>query len=176
MYFIQLFRCLKKGRNPVLEILPERAIVDGSVFDELNQAKWFVNNNGYVRRKVNNGGSTVNYAMHAEVMRINGISQPGPEYTVDHIDGNKLDNRLRNLRWANREQQGVNTVLRRNLPRGVTKRGKKYVAQLTSRTKKVHIYIGTFSTPEDASIAFENVWLAINPELAQFRRDSNLPT
>lgn len=171
MYFISLFRCIKKGRHPVLEILPEQAIVDGNVFDELNQFKWFVNPKGYVRRKVNQGGTTINYAMHSEVMRINEISQPGPDYTVDHIDGHKLDNRLGNLRWATRVQQGVNTIRKSSgLPRGVAKIGNRYVARLTSHSKGLHIHIGTFATPEDAAMAFEAKWAEVHPELIQYRR------
>lgn len=171
MYPITLFRCIKKGRKPVLEVLPEQAIVDGNVFDELNQFKWFVNAKGYVRRKVNQSGTTINYAMHAEVMRINGISQPGPDHTVDHIDGNKFDNRLVNLRWATRVEQGVNTSRKNStLPRGVMRRGSRYVAQLTSRSKGIHLHIGTFDTPEAASQAFEAKWSEVHPELAQYRR------
>jgi hypothetical protein len=172
MYMIHLFKCVKKGKNPVLELLPISAIVDGNVFDELDQFKWFVNAKGYVRRKVNQSGTTVNYAIHSEVMRINQISQPGPDYTVDHIDGNKLDNRLRNLRWATRVQQLVNTVCKSSgLPRGVTRRGNRYAAQLTSRSKGIHLHIGTFDTPQEASVAFESKWAEVHPELICFRRN-----
>jgi hypothetical protein len=172
MYRIALFRCVKKGRSPILETLPQCATVDGNAFDELDQFKWFVNAKGYVRRKVNHSGTTINYAMRAEVMRINGIAQLGPDYTVDHIDGDKLNNCLANLRWATRVQQGVNTIRKRSgLPRGVTRRGDRYAAQLTSRSKGIHLHIGTFDTPIQASDAFESKWAEVHPELICFRRD-----
>lgn len=171
MYKINLFKCIKKGRSPVLEVLSQCATVDVLAFEELNQFKWFVNAKGYVRRKVNQAGATINYSMHAEVMRINGITKPGPDYTVDHINGNKLDNRIENLRWATRVQQGVNTVCKSSgLPRGVTKRGCRYVAQITSRSKSVHLHLGTYGTAQEASEAFERKWSEIHPELIQFRR------
>lgn len=170
--YISLFKCVKKGRAPILEILPESTLVDDAFFSELDQFKWFLNAKGYVRRKVNVGGKTVNYAMHSEVMRIAGVHQPDAGYTVDHINGDKLNNCLDNLRWANPSQQGVNKLARNGsiVPRGVYRRGSRFVAQLTSQSKCVHIYIGTFDSAEEASAAFEAKWAEVNQDLLQFRR------
>jgi hypothetical protein len=47
--------------------------------------------------------------LHRYVLQWNRVQQPAPAYyTVDHMDRNTLNNRLRNLRWATRSMQGLN--------------------------------------------------------------------
>lgn len=167
---IDLWKCVKKGRMPVLEKLSQQAIVDKEVFEELNAVHWFLTAKGYVRRKIRMNGQTINFAMHAEVMRVAGTPRPSNTHTCDHINGDKLDNRVANLRWATPVQQAVNTRWNRTLPRGVMKRGNRYVAQITSRSKNVHLHLGTFDTEEEASAVFEKAWSELHPDLLAFRR------
>jgi len=52
--------------------------------------------------------------------------KPNDNYSVDHINKDKLDNRRENLRWATQSQQNTNTDKRnrkhnaRSLPEGIT--------------------------------------------------------
>ena len=64
---------------------------------------------------------------------------------IDHIDGNKTNNKISNLRVANKSINGLNRA-----SNGVyfCKRGKKYIANIMNNYK--HIHIGTFSTHEEA--------------------------
>jgi hypothetical protein len=50
---------------------------------------------GYYQVSINSHKRLV----HRLIMEHFGPPKPGPEYEVDHINRNKLDNRLENLRW-----------------------------------------------------------------------------
>jgi len=73
---------------------------------------------------------------------------------VDHIDGDKTNNSLTNLRWCTRQEN------QRNLPinktntsgvKGVTFANKKWRAQIRIDGKKIHL--GLYETIEEASRA-----------------------
>ena len=67
---------------------------------------------GYARIHINNkslsekGISTV--CVHHLVMDAWGTPKPGENYTIDHIDRNKLNNNIRNLRWCTQSEQNKN--------------------------------------------------------------------
>lgn len=80
-----------------------------------------------------------------------------PSLEVDHIDGDGLNNRRKNLREATSSQNKHNTGLRKNNSsgyKGVTwdKKNSKWQAQITlcRKVKK----LGRFATPEEAYEAY----------------------
>ena len=78
-----------------------------------------------------------------------------PEKGLDHINRNRSDNRLCNLRLANQSENTQNTAIRKNNTsgyKGVTfcKNTNKWISQIMINYK--HIYIGKYETPE---IAYE---------------------
>jgi hypothetical protein len=80
-----------------------------------------------------------------------------PAGNLDHINGNKRDNRIVNLRQCNQSQNMVNTGRQSNNKtgyRGVRLRsdGKKYDAQIGLNGKRYHL--GSFDTPEEAAEAY----------------------
>ncbi|MFH5067193.1 HNH endonuclease [Enterobacter cloacae complex sp. 2024EL-00215] len=81
-----------------------------------------------------------------------------PDGEIDHINGVKSDNRLRNLRIANRSENTKNIGRRRRNTTGfkgvskVTGMKSRWCARITSNRETIHI--GSFSTPEEAYDAY----------------------
>lgn len=94
----------------------------------------------------------VRVMMHVFLM---GGSREG--FTVDHANGNTLDNRRENLRWATRAQQARNIHhgRGRSIYKGVSwaKRQRKWVASifLAGNSKQ----IGYFDSEDDAARAYD---------------------
>ena len=74
--------------------------------------------------------------------------------TIDHINRVKTDNRLSNLRPANRLQQSWNAKKssRGSYPKGVWKKRDKFCAEI--QVHGVKHRLGVFSTPEAAHAAY----------------------
>jgi len=78
---------------------------------------------------------------------------------LDHIDRDKLNNRIENLRVANKSENGYNTLKKSNNTSGYKgvcwhKVKRKWMAQGRVEGKKV--YLGYYENIEDASKAYEN--------------------
>jgi hypothetical protein len=73
---------------------------------------------------------------------------PGPK-GIDHVDRDKSNNRLVNLRLANQSQNGMNRDHPiRSLPLGVSTNKARFRARLGGA------HLGTFDTPEEAHAAY----------------------
>jgi len=91
--------------------------------------------------------------------------------TVDHINGNGLDNRKCNLRECTASENVCNTgPSRRNL-KGVYADGKRWRARIMKNG--VRYNIGSFSSPTDAAIAYNNAAKDHHGEFAFF---NNVPS
>jgi len=76
---------------------------------------------------------------------------------IDHINGNKSDNRIDNLRLASNQENRLNTKVYRTNKlgiKGVCKHGNNYRA--TCKFNKIFYHLGTFKTIELAKSAYEN--------------------
>jgi hypothetical protein len=77
-----------------------------------------------------------------------------PEY-IDHIDGNKLNNKIENLRPATRQQNGQNSVMRKNNKSGAkgvcwSKPTNKWRVQINVNKEKK--YFGVYKDLELAEL------------------------
>ena len=139
------------------------AIVDEEDFDHINQWKWSYATAGYAVRRING----IKYVlMHREILECTDGKQH-----VDHINGNRLDNRRSNLRWATPQQNLFNQ--KRNCKntsgfKGVTwsKSKNKFVAQIHHNSKG--IFLGHFTDPKDAHEAYCEAAKRLFGEFARF--------
>lgn len=92
--------------------------------------------------------------------------------TVDHINGEPTDNRKCNLRVCSKKNNQLNRGVGKNSKtgfKGVTyirkKNGYKYTAQI--QLDKIHTYIGTFATPEEAAYIYDQFAMQLFGEYAR---------
>ena len=75
---------------------------------------------------------------------------------IDHIDNNRLNNTISNLRWCNVSQNGFNRQLNKNSTTGIKgiclhKQSNKWQARIRLNNKQIHI--GLFDNLDDAKLA-----------------------
>ena len=81
-----------------------------------------------------------------------------PGEMLDHIDRNKQNNRICNLRLATRSQNGCNRTKQRNSStgfKGVFRVPSSNKFQALCKIEGVNHYLGIFTTPEEADLAYE---------------------
>ena len=86
-----------------------------------------------------------------------------PETGIDHINGNKTDNRWVNLRLATKSQNGMNRPAPSNNTsgyKGVSRNKKRWAASIHENGLKRHL--GTFDTPKEAHAAYCRVALKLH--------------
>lgn len=117
-----------------------RTIIDIEDIDNIIKYKWHCRNNGYC-------GANSNILLHRIVMN----AKKG-EY-IDHINGNRLDNRKQNLRKCTNQENNFNKGLYSHNTSGVTgvswdKRRNKWEVSIKINQKKM--YLGRFDNFNDA--------------------------
>lgn len=126
-------------------------IVDDDDFEWVSKNKWCIDGRGYaVRRKpFSKGGKII---LHREIMK----TEKGME--VDHVNGNRLDNRKENLRNVHHFQNGKNLSIKSNNKTGyagvsLDKRCGKYKTQIQVNGK--FIFLGYYTDIEEAANAYK---------------------
>lgn len=148
------------------------AIVDDDWYDMLSLINWSYAN-GYAVRTFFKPRSGISVGMLCENMHRLILDTPKKKY-VDHINGNKLDNRISNLRLCSNAQNQYNRakhIVKSSAFKGVfwcNTRQKWYVkAKIDGKQK----YIGTFINEADAVRAYQNFCIKHHGEFNVMRRE-----
>lgn len=128
-------------------------LVDDADFEWLNKWKWHATYKGYaVRYRLRKDtGKPRGLRMHRVIMECPANKQ------IDHINGDRLDNRRANLRIVVAYQNSLNRGLHKNNTSGYKgvswyPRDKKWYVQLNYRRK--HYSLGLFKNIKDAITAY----------------------
>jgi hypothetical protein len=123
---------------------------DGVIYSQRGELKHGITKKGYHLIGLSNGKRKY---VHRLVYQHYGKDWDAT-LTIDHINGNKDDNRIENLRMATLQEQQFNTKCYNELGvKGVNRHGNKYRAQICFNHKQIHL--GLFDTIEEASNAYE---------------------
>ena len=112
---------------------------------------------GYKRIGLTKNGKQIFFLIHRLVGNAF-LENPDKKQMIDHIDENKANNNVKNLRWATRKENGCNRGKQKNNKSGFkgvafNKPLNKYQAKIRINDKRKHI--GYFETAEEASKAYE---------------------
>ena len=133
-------------------------LVDDEDYEKISAFNWLAhksknNNTYYARVTINKNGKRFMASMHRVLLGIE-----DSQIEVDHINGQGLDNRKENLRVVTRQQNNLNTGLRKDNRvgfKGVSRNsyGVGFRARIAYMGKD--IYLGIFDTAKEASDAYE---------------------
>ena len=142
-------------------------LIDDEDYERVMYYTWRINN-GYVitntKIKDNQEKLRFNLKLHRLVLNL----KKGDGLIVDHINGNRLDNRKKNLRLVNHIQNARNRKVQKDNAsgyKGVFRSGKKYRARISVNNKLYNL--GTYSTKEEAAKKYNEAALKYFGEYAK---------
>lgn len=140
------------------------ALVDDEDYERLSSNKWYCSAYGYAVRTERASEKRITHWMHREVLEC----PQGME--VDHINGNKLDNRKVNLRICSRKENCKNvskSKINSSGYKGVSfhKQRNKFRAYITIENKQK--WLGYYETALEAAIAYNSAALEYYKEFAK---------
>lgn len=133
-------------------------LLDEEDYEWCKQWKWQQGSSGYARRNVSfrDSNGKIKWRtvqMHRAILGIDGMYDGAS--CVDHINGNRLDNRKENLRIVDLSTNSSNrhTVLSSTGHLRVTEQSGHYMARI--RTKKNSVYLGSYASIQEAEKALD---------------------
>ena len=127
-----------------------------------------INLDGYLQLNLCNDGKRKAYRFH-RLLALTFLQKIEGKNIVDHIDRNKLNNSLDNLRWVSISENNRN-INKKNgtlsIYRGVSfhKINNKFISSIKINNKT--IYLGRYKTEKEAAIAYNNYIIENNVSCA----------
>jgi hypothetical protein len=142
-----------KVKKQIIKI-PDGVLIDEEDRELLeNIGKWYISDKGYVRKTIRFVEGTQekdkNISMHRFIWEKRFGSIPNKEQ-IDHINGNRLDNRKENLRRVTNQENQWNQTKAKGYR--WHKEAKKYQAQIGFNDKVINL--GFYDTEEEAAKAY----------------------
>ena len=146
----------------------EEVLVDQDFLSQISQYSWHVSDSGYVvNRSEREGGCKTTIRLHRFVWEL--VNGPIPDdMDIDHINRNRLDNRLENLRLATRSQNLANSPDRYENQtgyRGVARRRNGKYRGYVWKDCKQH-WTATVDTAEEAAQLRDDLAIGLHGEFA----------
>jgi hypothetical protein len=142
------------------------ALIDATDAPRVLNHPWYLNNWGYVTRmsRVSDG-----FNPRRRILLHRLINETPDGLHTDHIDGDKLNNRGRNLRSATIAQNKMNCGVQANSTSGycgvTRKKNGRWMAQIGSRSAKR--YLGYYDNADEAAAAYNEAVIEVYGEFAR---------
>jgi len=151
----------------IAKFIREYSYEGGNLYKNGRKVGYFDKGCGYVRTKVSGKGWLVHriiFAMHHGYL---------PKF-VDHINRDKTDNRIENLREATRPRNVVNSNIRNDNTQGFRgivnhKQCKGWTAQGSDEGGK-RVHLGVFTSKEEAALAYNIHAEKVYGKFAEFNK------
>ncbi len=131
-------------------------VVDDEDFLDLHQFSWYVLGHPGKEYAARYGGTTEKGTIHLRMHRL--ILDAPQNMEVDHINGNRLDNRRCNLRLATRSENGRNRGKNKSISsskfKGVTYHSRDQCWQAYIIVNKQKYHLGYFKSEIEAACAY----------------------
>jgi len=150
------------------------AIVDEDDVSRVNQYHWHTNPDGYAISNIWYEGRRTSISMHRYVMGC--VPRDGKE--LDHINGNRLDNRKENLRFVEHIHNTWNTVKKKTASctyKGITKNDSGgFDTQITVKGKTT--FLGAYKDERECAKIYDIASAMFHGEYAKFNFPDEPPT
>lgn len=143
--------------------------VDNDDFEHLECFKWSILGKGYAGRDITIDKKRKHLWLHRIIWELHNVPIPHG-FEIDHIDGNKLNNQLINLRLVTRSQNNANRKKRGGCSckyKGVSwdKERERWEACINIDGKRIHL--GRFSSQFKAAHAYDDKAVEVYGEHAR---------
>lgn len=128
------------------------ALVDDEDYPALSQYKWYFHHEGYAVRSFRKGTRIKQISMHRF------LTNPPKGRQVDHINGNRLDNRRTNLRICTSKENGRNRTKRLGSSssyKGVYRHRRWDRWDVAVGSGKTRIWLGGFNNEHHAALVYD---------------------
>lgn len=165
---------LLSGSHASFRLIPltqgKFAIVDDEDYDWLMQWKWHIKRGSNTFYAVRNGKRPhrQKILMHREIIN------PPKGFETDHINHRGFDNRKINMRCCTHAQNNRNRLSKFNRHKGIVQRKNRWYARIWHNCR--YIYLGTFSSKNEAIVAYDTKALELNNDFAYTNLSASAPT